>query len=118
MKRVHYLIFVIAALSCMTACKNVNFKKTKSGLLYKILPGNGKDSIKTGSIVKFNYIIKFNDSVMYDSYDKMPGYLRVAQLDAPTYDFQEIIGMMKKGDSAITVQMADTLLKKPSQVLP
>ena len=78
MKRINYLLVVIAALSFMVACKNVNYKKTKSGLLYKIFPGKGKDSlIKTGAIVKFNYAIKFNDSVMYDSHGKMPGFVQV-----------------------------------------
>ncbi|MFI5131926.1 MAG: FKBP-type peptidyl-prolyl cis-trans isomerase [Chitinophagales bacterium] len=117
MKRVNYLLVVIAALSFMAACKNVNYKKTKSGLLYKVFPGKGKDSIKAGSIVKFNYVIKFNDSVMYDSHGKMPGFVRVVALDRPTYDFQEIITMMRKGDSAITVQMADSVMKQPNQQL-
>jgi FKBP-type peptidyl-prolyl cis-trans isomerase FkpA len=117
MKRVNYLLLCIAAISLMAGCKNVNFKKTKSGLLYKIFPARAKDSIRVGSIVKFNYIIKYNDSVMFDSHGKMPGFVRVVALDKPSYDFQELLTMMRKGDSAVTVQMADTLMKQPNQQL-
>src|SRR5258705_5022736 len=118
MKRVNYLLVVFATLSVMVACKNVNYKKTKSGLLYKIFPGKEKDSIKAGSIVKFAYTVKFNDSVMYDSHGKMPGFVRVVAQDKPSYDFQEIVPRLHKGDSAIVVQMADTLMKQSSQALP
>jgi FKBP-type peptidyl-prolyl cis-trans isomerase len=74
--------------------------------------------IRAGSVVKFNYVVKFNDSIMFDSHGKLPGFIRVMTLDRPSYDFQEIITDMKKGDSAVTVQMADTLLKAQSQLLP
>ena len=50
----------------------------------------------------------------FDSYGKMPGYLKLqAQIpEKPSYDFQEILGMLRKGDSVITVQMSDTLMKQ------
>jgi FKBP-type peptidyl-prolyl cis-trans isomerase len=112
---------MIAALSFAVACKNVAFKKTKSGLTYKIFPGGGKDSlIKDGQIVKFNYTISYNDSLMdrFNSYGKMPGYVKVQGLERSTYDLQEILTQLKKGDSAVTVQIADTLAKQQSQLLP
>lgn len=112
-------MFIVAALAFATSCKNVNFKKTKSGLAYKIFPAKGKDSlIREGNIVKFNYSFKFNDSVMdaLNSYGKMPGFIPVQALPSPTYDFQELLPMMKKGDSAVLVMMADTLLTKPQQM--
>lgn len=122
MKRLNYLFVVVAALSVAVACNKVTYKKTKSGLAYKIFPAKGKDSlIKDGHIVKFNYSIKFNDSLMdrYNSYGKMPGYVKAQETQQmPSYDFQEILTEMKKGDSAVTVQMADSLLTKQSQILP
>lgn len=119
MKRINYLLVVIAALSFATACKNVNYKKTKSGLLYKIFPGGGKDSlIKMGQIAKFQFVYKLNDSVIYTSYDKMPGYAKIQESPTPTYDLREILTLMKNGDSAVTVQLADTLMKKGAQVPP
>ena len=120
MKRLNYLLVVIAALSLTVACNKVTYKKTKSGLAYKIFHGDGKDTIKIGDVVKFNYTIKFNDSLMdrYNSYGKMPGYIPVQPLQTPTYDFQEILTKLKKGDSVVTVQMADTLKLKGSPLLP
>ncbi|HLG38135.1 MAG TPA: FKBP-type peptidyl-prolyl cis-trans isomerase [Chitinophagaceae bacterium] len=119
MKQRNYLLILIAALSLTMACKNVNYKKTKSGLLYKIFPANGKDSlIKTGYVVKFHYKTKYNDSAMFTTYDKAPAFFQVRPLDRPTYDFQEILTMMKKGDSAIVVQLSDTLMKQNPQLPP
>jgi FKBP-type peptidyl-prolyl cis-trans isomerase len=124
MKRVNYLLVAIAVLSLTTACKNVTFKKTKSGLAYKLFPAKGKDSLlKEGNIVKFNYTFKFNDSLMdrLNSYGKLPAYTQVQAMQKPTYDFQELLHMMKNGDSAVLVMMADSLLStypQQSQLLP
>jgi FKBP-type peptidyl-prolyl cis-trans isomerase len=120
MKRLNYVLVIIAALSLTVACNKITYKKTKSGLAYKIFKGDGKDSIKNGYIVKFNYTIKFNDSLMdrFNSYGKMPGYVKVQEQQKPSYDFQELLPMLRKGDSAVTVQMADTLLVQGSQLLP
>src|SRR5688572_11700694 len=98
MKRLNYVLVVIAALSLTVACNKITYKKTKSGLAYKIFPAKGKDSlIKNGQIVKFNYTIKFNDSLMdrFNSYGKMPGYVKVQEMPKPSYDFQELMTMLK-----------------------
>ena len=52
MKKINYLVAVMAVLSLTVACDQVSYKKTKSGLAYKVFPGSGKDSadkIRTGS---------------------------------------------------------------------
>lgn len=121
MKPTFLSLVVIAALAFLASCNNVNYQKTKSGMLYKIIPGNTKDSlIKEGAVVKFNYTIKFNDSLMerFNNYGKLPGYVKVQEQQVPSYDFQEILTQMKKGDSAVTVQLADTLMKRQSPILP
>lgn len=120
MKKINYLVVVITILLFTVACKNVDFKKTRSGLVYKLFPGNGKDSlIKVGQVVKFNYKIQFNDSMMerFNSYGKMPGYVQVQPPPAPSYDFTELLPMMKKGDSVVTVLMVDSILKSHQQLM-
>jgi FKBP-type peptidyl-prolyl cis-trans isomerase FkpA len=113
MKKVNYLMWLIAMLSLMTACNKINYRKTKSGLVYKIFPSAGKDSlIKNGEIIKIQLVTKLNDSVIYNSYDKMPAYAKAMPLETPPYNLLEILPLMKKGDSAITVQMIDTLMKR------
>ena len=92
---------------------NVSFKKTKSGLLYKIISSNNKDSVvKTGDWLKVQFSNKINDSVLNSSYGKMPGYAQVVAVDNMSYDVPEIFPMLRKGDSAIVVLLVDSLLRK------
>jgi FKBP-type peptidyl-prolyl cis-trans isomerase FkpA len=119
MKKVNYLILVIAALTLTVACNKISYRKTKSGLVYKIFPSGSNDSLlKDGQIVKFNYSMKFNDSLLYTSYGKLPAYQRVQPMEKPPYNLLEILTLMKKGDSAVTVQMVDTLMKRGEQLPP
>lgn len=121
MKAIYFLVTVMAVGLSIVSCDQVSYKKTKSGLAYKIFPGGGKDSlIKVGQVVKFHYTVKYNDSMIekYSSYGKLPGYVKAQNLERPTYDFMEILTQLKKGDSLVTVQMADTLMKVQSPVLP
>jgi hypothetical protein len=119
MKKVNYLVLMLAAMALMSSCNKISYRKSKSGLVYKIFPSNGKDSLlKMGQIAKFHYIAKLNDSVLYSSYGKVPGYAKLSPLPMAPYNLLEILPMMKKGDSAVTVQMADTLLKKGEQLPP
>lgn len=113
MKPVNYFLTMIALAALMTSCNSVSYKKTKSGLLYKIISTNNKDSVaKTGDWLKVQYSNKINDSVLNNSYGKMPGYAQVAPVDNLSYDVSEIFPLLKKGDSAIIVLLVDTLIKK------
>lgn len=114
MKRLKGLSFVLAAAVVFAACNSVSYKKTKSGLLYKIFPSSGKDSlIRSGNVVKFNVLTKYNDSVMYNSIGKMPGFIKYAEDPINNeYSIAEIMPLLKKGDSAVVVQLIDTLMKK------
>ena len=118
MKRINFLLGLCAVLSLMTACKNVNYRKTKSGLLYKIFPGKGGGSlVREGNVVKYNVTYKLNDdSVLYTSYGKAPSYNNVKEVGAGTYNMAEIFTMMRKGDSAVTVQILDSLIKRGAQI--
>jgi FKBP-type peptidyl-prolyl cis-trans isomerase FkpA len=97
------------------SCNKISYKKTSSGLVYKIFPGNGKDSLKTGQFVKFQFVTLLNDSVIYNSNGKMPGYSKV-QPGMSSYNLIEILPLMKKGDSAITVQVVDTMIRRGDQL--
>ncbi|MBI1342782.1 MAG: FKBP-type peptidyl-prolyl cis-trans isomerase [Terrimonas sp.] len=115
-------LFVIVAMAAIffTACNQLSFKKAASGLVYKIIPGSQKNDslIKSGNAVKFQFIRKYNDSVMYESYGKMPGFARVDVSPGAAYSLLEILPMMRKGDSAVIIEMADTLLNKGVRLWP
>ena len=108
------LSFLTVMIFTIAGCGSLDYKKTKSGLLYKIISsGNSKNPIaKENNYLKFNVVTKLNDSVIYSSYGKMPGYSKVGPAKEADYSPVEIFGMLKKGDSAITVSMIDTFLKR------
>ena len=109
------VLMTIAALS-FTSCKsNVDYKKTKSGIMYKIFSST-KDSVaKPGNILKINFTIKIgsSDSVLQTSVGKSPLFLPIeGNVPADAYSPLEVFGLLRNGDSAVIVQMVDTLLKK------
>jgi len=114
MKKTIYLSGILTATLLIAGCNQVSYEKTKSGLTYKLFQkGNEKDSlIKDGNVVKFHFVRIFNDSVLYDSHDKMPGFTQVQIAPNTEYSLIEILPKMRKGDSAVTIEMVDTLLKK------
>lgn len=114
------LLGILSAVLVLTACNNVDFKKTTAGVPYKIF-GNGKgDSIRTNNIVKFEVIQKTKDTVIFSSYKEgQPQYLQV-QPAPPSLNYNDIGGNLaeiltkaKKGDSIYVTQSADSLLKDP-----
>jgi FKBP-type peptidyl-prolyl cis-trans isomerase len=98
----------------VTGCGNLDYKKTKSGLLYKIISsGNSKGPVaKDKNVIKLNLVAKLNDSVLFSSYGNMPGFLEVSSVNRPSYSYYEILDLLRKGDSVITVAMVDTFIKR------
>ena len=104
-------VLAIVMLSC-----SADYKKTKSGLVYKIFSGGSKDSAANfNNVVKYNVLYKINDSVLYDSHGKLPQFWGVSQQDVGTYSPFELFTMLRKGDSVVTTQLVDTLFKKGMQ---
>ena len=113
MKTVFYSLVMIATIAMVVSCNNVSYQKAKSGMLYKIISSNSKDStVKEGEWLKLNFVQKLNDSVMQTSYGKMPVYAKVATNPNNEYNPAEIFNLLRKGDSVITVVVTDSLLKK------
>jgi len=114
MKHYTYLASVLAAVVIIAGCNRLDYKKTKSGLLYKIISsGNQNNPVaKENDYLKFNVMTKLNDSVMFTSYGKMPAYSKVPPAGQADYSPLEIFSMLRKGDSAVTVALIDTFLKR------
>ncbi len=109
-------LIVSAVLAIVMMSCGADYKKTKSGLVYKIISGGSKDSAaKFNNVVKFNVVYKINDSVLYDSHGKMPEYFGVSAQDAGSYSPFELFTMVRKGDSLAVTQFVDTLFKKGMQ---
>lgn len=105
------VVFTVFMVSC-----GADYKKTKSGLVYKIIPGGSKDSAATDkNVIKFHFIRKINDSLLYSTYGKLPAYQLWTNDPQISYSPLEVLFMMKKGDSASIVEIVDTLLNKGMQ---
>ncbi len=111
-----YLLVGVLALGAVS-CGNSEFKKTKSGLLYKIISDGKGEVAKKGEFLKANVIEKIRDSVLYSSYGSMPVYVPVDS-PRPVYNPTEVFSMLRKGDSVVVVEMADTLLRRFGGQLP
>ena len=109
-------IVVAGLMALVLVSCDMQYKKTKSGFAYKIIKGNGKDSlIKTNNVVKFDVLWKFKDSVLFDSHGKMPQYAVTSDRLKDSYSYLEVLPQMRKGDSAVVILLVDTLFKKGYQ---
>src|ERR1043166_4229247 len=97
MKKVITLVFAISVVAC-----NINYEKTRSGLVYKIYQGKGGEKPKAGEFAKLNirYILADRDSVLQSTYGKLPLYSPVDTTKQASYTFMEVLPLMSAGDSA------------------
>ena len=111
-------MFSIAAFAvAISSCNNVDFKKTKGGMPYKLFPSKEGKKAVVGGYLKVNIITKKNDSVLQTTYGSMPTYLPVSKESQP-YDLSEIISTLKEGDSVYSVRLVDTFMKRTPGQLP
>ncbi|MBC7950101.1 MAG: FKBP-type peptidyl-prolyl cis-trans isomerase [Chitinophagaceae bacterium] len=97
----------------------VMMKRAPGGLMYQLFPASTPAPLaKVDQIVKFHYTITINDSTLYTTQGKLPGYVKIQPAKKPSYNLTDILPKMKKGDSAVTTQLIDTLMKQGLQVPP
>lgn len=117
MKQFLSYLLVCSFLLAAVSCSNSEFKKTKSGLLYKIMSDGKGEPAKKGEFLKVNVVQKLRDSILYTSQGSMPVYIPVDS-PRPVYSPTEIFTLLRKGDSAVVVELADTLQRKFGGQLP
>jgi len=105
----------IAAIS-LTSCA-VNYDKTESGLVYKVFPGKGGDSLKAGHYVKYNVQFYLTDrsgktDSLLNETAGMPNYFQVDTSARVKYSFMEIMPKLRSGDSAVVLLSTDSLKSK------
>lgn len=120
MKRTTILLGSLVVL-LLAACSGGGLKKTRSGLLYKIISdGKGKPA-ERGNILKVHFAQRIKgpnkDTLLGESFGKMPSYAQVDSV-GPDYNPAEIFRLLRKGDSAVVIMLADTLFKKNPGGMP
>jgi FKBP-type peptidyl-prolyl cis-trans isomerase FkpA len=111
------ILYAAGIMVLMAGCNNVNFKKTKGGMPYKLFTSGKGPKIQNGEIMKFHFTQKLNDSVLATSYSQGPRYIPVDGRSVP-YDVSEVIMDLRKGDSLYAVQMVDTFIKQNPNGIP
>ncbi len=107
------LFILLAGVMLLGSC-NTNYEKTKSGLRYKIIKGKGGKPLKFGDFVQYHQVVSIpeRDTVLFSTYGKMHGYIKIDTSGKVAYTFMEVFPKMSVGDSLIMVLSADSLLKK------
>jgi FKBP-type peptidyl-prolyl cis-trans isomerase FkpA len=121
MKKINSLLFAILGILFLVACDNHGLKKTKSGLLYKIISDGKNPVVKRGQFIKLSFSQKVSgvkDSVLFSSDSSLPAYVPIDSVQPNSYSPVEIFALLRKGDSAVVIQLADSIQKKSGQPLP
>ena len=120
---VYFLVLMMVAALAFTSCKNnVDYQKTKSGIMYKIFSTSKDSAVKQGNIIKINFAIKIGstDSVFQTNIGKAPVYVPIeGNVPDDAYSPVEVFNKLHKGDSVVIVQMVDSLTKRnPGGAMP
>jgi FKBP-type peptidyl-prolyl cis-trans isomerase len=118
MKKTSLAIACVLSFLALASCGDSGFKRTKSGLMYKIISDNKNPVVKPGQILKLEFEQKVHDSLLFSSKDNGPAYGMVDSNNTRSYDPTEIFGMLRKGDSAVVIMEADTIRRKRGGELP
>ena len=117
MKKTTTIFLGFILLFAIGGCTGGGFKKTKSGILYKIISDKKNPLVKNGEFLKVHYTQKVRDSIISTSVGALPTYARVDSIGA-VYNPLEVFNKLRKGDSAVIVMLADSLQKKNGQLPP
>ncbi|HUQ66046.1 MAG TPA: FKBP-type peptidyl-prolyl cis-trans isomerase [Flavitalea sp.] len=117
MKKTTTIVLSCILLFAIGGCSGGGFKKTKSGILYKIISDKKNPLVKNGEFLKVHYTQKVRDSIITTSRGALPTYARVDSMGA-AYNPLEVFNKLRKGDSAVIVMLADSLQKKNGQLPP
>ncbi len=117
MKNVSLFLLAVLTLFVTASCKQQGFKKTRSGLMYKLFSDKKGEPVKKGQFMKLEVVEKVHDSLLFSSLNSMPAFIRV---DSSRNDYSpaEIFPLLRKGDSVFIVELGDTLRRKFGQLPP
>jgi len=115
MKKTNILLFIVSIVF-LASCSD-GFKKTKTGLKYKIFPSASGEKLNPGDLVKFQYKVIYKDSVVQTTYGTLPAFDMVDP-NGRHHDFSEVLSKLKVGDSLVTIQLHDSLASNPAYGVP
>ncbi len=99
MQLVKNIVYVAGFALLAASCNQVDFKKTKGGMPYKLYASKKGAKVEDGKWVKMHVTQKIGDSVLFDSHKSQPIYFQINAASAQPYDPSEIFTLLKEGDS-------------------
>ena len=118
MKKTTTILLATLTMGVLVGCSEKGgFKKTRSGLAYKIISDGKGPLVKKGEMIKIHFSNKVRDSILGTTFGSMPTYAQVDSV-GPEYNPTEIFSLLRKGDSAVIVLEVDTLAKRSPGQLP
>jgi FKBP-type peptidyl-prolyl cis-trans isomerase FkpA len=121
MKKTASFILSSLAVLLLASCSGGGFKKTKSGIVYKIISDGKGITAQKGQFLKVHVVQRVrkpsNDSLLGSTYEEIPMYIPVDSVP-PSYNPNEVFMMLRKGDSAQIILEGDSLLRQGGQLPP
>jgi FKBP-type peptidyl-prolyl cis-trans isomerase len=121
MKQINSFLFALLGILLLVSCDNHGLNKTKSGLLYKIISDGKNPVVKRGQFIKLSFSQKISgskDSVLFTSDSSMPAFVPIDSVSPNSFSPLEVFPLLRKGDSAVVIQLGDSILRKSPQPIP
>ncbi|HLP35594.1 FKBP-type peptidyl-prolyl cis-trans isomerase [Lacibacter sp.] len=116
MKTIQSIFVALLAVTVLASCGGGSFKKTKGGLLYKIIPGSKGKKVSAGKFFELQfgetrYKGSDKDTLLSDPANTGS---QIVPFDSATLppDYYAIFAQMAKGDSVIIRQSTDSIIKQ------
>lgn len=122
MKTIQSIFTALLAVVMLAGCGGGSFKKTKGGLLYKIISDDKGKKIAHGKFFELQFgETKFTgagkDTLLSDPANVMSQIVPLDSLQLPP-DYYAIFAQIRKGDSIIIRQSADSIIKSSQGNVP
>jgi FKBP-type peptidyl-prolyl cis-trans isomerase FkpA len=114
-KTIQTIFVAMLAVVMLASCSSGSFKKTKGGMLYKIINDGKGDKLKAGNFFEIQigattYKDNTKDTLLSDPAGISNQVVPMDSLSIPP-DYFKIFSEMKSGDSLVIKQSADSIIK-------
>lgn len=111
MKLTKAILGILTATIAFTACKNVEYKKTKEGFPYTVYESGDTARIVPGNIVRYHQTSKLGDSLLGTTYGLSAKWIGLAK-EGEQNPVAKLLLEAHKGDSILIIQAIDSLMKQ------
>jgi FKBP-type peptidyl-prolyl cis-trans isomerase FkpA len=113
----HFLFATVALALFATGFAQNEYQLTSKGMYYKIIPTGGGMPVSETGVARFHIEQKINDSVIFSSFGKGLSVISIKRANNVD-EHAGIIKKMRAGDSLVTLNLANDLMKNKELVLP